>query len=527
MSAMELEKGGVTQTKDEELLASLGYKQEFRREFAWYELLGLAFSIIGIVQSVASVLVYSIPNGGPAAMVWGWFTCCIFLMSIALAIAELASAAPTSGGLYYWSFNFSSKRYRRILCWLVGYSNSIAYIAAFASADYATSLQIFAAVTIGSNGTFIPTTGQIYGLFCGLVVFHAILSSAATKFIARIQIFYMALNILIFVALLIALPVATPPEFKNSASFVFGNFQNLTLWPSGFAFLLSFLAPAWVIGGIDSSVHISEEVKNANVAVPRSIIVSTGLGCVLGWGFIVSVAFNMGTDLISILSNPIGQPMATILFNSLGLKGTLAVFSLIIVTINMASMNVLVATSRQIFAFSRDGALPLSKYLYRINSYTGTPVIAVMFSATGAMLLGLLSFAGPAAIGAIFTMGVVCTYIAYSIPIAVRHIGGQNFTPGPFSLGIFSPLVAFVALGYMTVMIVILIFPTEPAPTAENMNYTVVVVGGILVLSTIYYFLPGIGGRHWFTGPVRTVVDPVPSIKDGADSLSEKDSQQN
>lgn len=51
------------------------------------------------------------------------------------------------------------------------------------------------------------------------------------------------------------------------------------------------------------------------------------------------------------------------------------------------------------------------------------------------MLLGLLSFAGPAAIGAIFTMGVVCTYTAYSIPIAARHLGGQKFTPGPFSLG--------------------------------------------------------------------------------------------
>ncbi len=57
------------------------------------------------------------------------------------------------------------------------------------------------------------------------------------------------------------------------------------------------------------------------------------------------------------------------------------------------------------------------------------------FCAVFAMLLGLLSFAGTAAIGAIFTMGVVCTYTAYSIPIAARHLGGQKFTPGPFSLG--------------------------------------------------------------------------------------------
>jgi hypothetical protein len=72
-------------------------------------------------------------------------------------------------------------------------------------------------------------------------------------------------------------------------------------------------------------------------------------------------------------------------------------------------------------------------------------------------------------------------------------------------------------------MIVVLIFPSENAPTAQTMNYTVVVVGGILSLSIAYYFLPVIGGRHWFTGPVRTVDDPA-SLK-GSDTLSEKDSE--
>jgi len=56
---------------DEELLASLGYKQEFRREFTGLETFGIAFSIIGLLPSIASVLSYSIPNGGAAAMVWG------------------------------------------------------------------------------------------------------------------------------------------------------------------------------------------------------------------------------------------------------------------------------------------------------------------------------------------------------------------------------------------------------------------------------------------------------------------------
>ncbi len=71
---------------DEALLASLGYKQEFKRAFTplevyftplispWitiFQVFGIAFSIIGLLPSIASVLFYAIPNGGGPAMVWG------------------------------------------------------------------------------------------------------------------------------------------------------------------------------------------------------------------------------------------------------------------------------------------------------------------------------------------------------------------------------------------------------------------------------------------------------------------------
>jgi amino acid transporter len=94
----------------------------------------------------------------------------------------------------------------------------------------------------------------------------------------------MATNALLILALIIAIPAATPKEFHNSASFAFGNFTNLYGWPNGFAFVLSFLAPLWTIGGFDSSVHISEEASNANRVVPFSIITAPALGCILGWG---------------------------------------------------------------------------------------------------------------------------------------------------------------------------------------------------------------------------------------------------
>ena len=44
-----------TLNSDEELLASLGYKQEFKRAFTPFETLSLSFTTIGLFPSVAYV----------------------------------------------------------------------------------------------------------------------------------------------------------------------------------------------------------------------------------------------------------------------------------------------------------------------------------------------------------------------------------------------------------------------------------------------------------------------------------------
>ncbi|KAK0217680.1 amino acid/polyamine transporter I [Armillaria nabsnona] len=489
---------------DESALAHLGYKQEFKRAFSRYELFGLAFSVNGVVQGIATVLVYSIPYGGPVSMVWGFLTCCVFIMCIALSIAEMGSSAPTAGALYYWTFKYSPPSCRKYLAWLIGYINSIGYIAGVAATDYTCALTILTTVTLGTDGAYTATSGHIYGTFCAILVSHAVIASLATKVIARIQLLYVFLNVAIFVAFIIALPMATPSEYKNTAKYALGHFENISGYSDGFAFILSMLAPCSTIGGFDASIHTSEEALDAPSAVPFAILSSIALECVLSLAVVICLAFNMGTDLVALLSSPIDQPMAVILANSLGTGGTITFWVFVAILLYTAGMDIVIASSRQTFALSRDGALPLSSLFYSINPYTGTPVNAVCLCVFIAGLLGLLSFAGSAAIEAIFTMSVVCAYFCYSTPIIARFFGGQSFTPGPFSLGRASGPVAFVSTTFMILMMVVFLFPASPAPIAESMNYTVVVVGGIITLATVYYL---ISGRFWFTGPVITVAD--------------------
>ncbi|KAI0324638.1 APC amino acid permease [Cubamyces sp. BRFM 1775] len=490
---------------DTAVLASLGYKQEFKRAFHPVEVFGLSFSIIGLFPSIASVLVFALPYGGPVALVWGWAICAFFLMFLGMTLGELGSAAPTSGGLYYWTWTYATPRWRKVLSWVVGYSNSMGLIAGVASIDWGCAVQLMAAVSIGTNERFVPTTGQTYAVFAALLMCHGVVSSLATAVVARLQGVYVVLNILLCVAVIIALPAATPAEFKNTASYAFGGFANFYGWPNGFAFILSFLAPLWTIGGFDAPVHISEEASNARTVVPWAILSAVGISGVLGWAINVVIAFYMGTDLESILQNPIGQPMATILFNSLGRSGTLAVWSIVVFVQFLMGSSSLTAASRQTFAFARDGALPFSRFVYHVNTRTRTPVNAVWASAFLALILGLLAFAGPTANSAIFSLAIAGQYTAFTIPIVSRFLGGREWVPGPFSLGRFSLPVAVIAVAWMVFSFVILAFPTAPGPDANGMNYMIVVFGAWIVLCLVYFYFPVYGGVHWFNGPQITL----------------------
>ncbi|KAK0211069.1 APC amino acid permease [Desarmillaria ectypa] len=517
---MLLEKDKNTETlslstvnDDERLLARLGYKQELKRHFKPLEIFGFAFSLIGIVPTFAAVLIYSIPNGGAFAMVWGWTVCSIFIAAIALAMADLASAAPTSGGLYYWTFMFSSEKWRGFLCWIVGYSNTISTVAGNASVSWGCAVQIMAAVSIGSDLTFQATLPQTFGLYCALILCLCLICSFNSNIMARLQNFLIIINVLLFCVIIIGLPAATPKEFRNDAKFAFEDFTNVSGWPNGFAFILSFITPLWGVGCYDAPVHMSEEVTNASIAVPMAIILSIFSVTILGWAMNISLVFCMGRNYQSIIDSPIGQPMATILFNSFGKTGTLVVWSFTILAQFAIGVNQMMMCSRQIFAFSRDGGLPLSRWVYYVDSQTRVPTHAIWFGTCWSLLLGFLAFAGNNAIGAVFSLAVTAQYVSLCIPMSARFLGGKAINPGPFRLGPLSLPITAIAVIWMTFMTIVFMFPLTPSPGIGNMNYTVVVQGGVLILATVYFYFPRYGGINWFTGPISTVETPVVQVR--------------
>ena len=405
--------------------------------------------------------------------------------------ADLGSSLPTSGGLYYWTFYYANAKYRRVLSFLVGYSNTLGLVGGLCSIDYGFSLMFLSVIVIATDGTWTPSYGAIYGVFVACVLLHGMLASMLSKVMGKLQTVFVGANLVLILATIIALPIGRASQ-RNNGSFIFGDTENMTTWPTGWNFFISWLSPIWTIGAFDSCVHMSEEAANATKAVPYGILMSIGSCWFFGFIIMIVLAACINPDLASVYGTSFGQPMAQIYYDALGKSGALGFMTLVFVVQFLMGLSILVAASRQSWAFSRDGALPFSNFFRVISQRAGyIPLRAVWGCAFMAIVLGLLSLIAPAAAQALFSLAVAGNNLAWGMPILCRVVWGQKkFEPGPFYTGKWSVPIAWTAIVFLLFGIVLSCFPVGgPDPTPQNMNYTVVINSAVWGGALAYYFI--------------------------------------
>lgn len=231
--------------------------------------------------------------------------------------------------------------------------NVLGYISIFASTVYAATLILGATVSIGVP-SFVATKYQNYGMFAATSLLVFGMTCVSSQTLSRLNMVYIFVQFLMLFALIVALAAGTPSELKNTASFVFTDFENTGYWENnGWEFMLCFLTPVWVVSGFESSATIAEEASNAAKAVPFAMISSLVTAMITGWAVIITIAFCMGTDVIGILTSPLGQPLAQIAFNSLGQKGSIALLVFLWISSICNCSILMVAASRESFALAR------------------------------------------------------------------------------------------------------------------------------------------------------------------------------
>ncbi|KAH0836847.1 amino acid/polyamine transporter I [Lanmaoa asiatica] len=513
---------------DDEVLAKLGYKAEFKREFSMLETIAFAVSIMGVISSVTSTFSFPLISGGHVGMVWGWFIPCFFVMAVALSMAELVSSMPTSAGLYYFSAKLAPPKYAALASWITGWANITGQVTLVCSIDFTCAQMITSAITVGSNGAVVLSSGATYGILLAILFCHGLVCSAATNVLARLNLFYVMVNGGTTVAVIVALLVCSGNN-KVSTKDAFTLFENNTGWANnGWAFLLAFIAPMWTVDRAvsdDSAAHISEEVAGAQRSAPIAIVLGVASTEILGWLLLIAASFAT-KSVSSLLTTNLPLPMGQLFLDVLGKRGMLAVWSCITVVQFVTGAAQGVDASRVVFAFARDNALPGSRWWKQINRHTQTPVNAVWLVMASAGICGLLGFSAAALsslAGSVFLLpthfgvewvidvffrsraSVIGLYVSYGTPIFLRITSGRNaFTPGFFTLGRWYMPIGIIAVSWVAFIVVLLLFPPSQTTSAQGMNYAVVIIMGVFIFASISWV---VSAHKWFHGPIKNI-DP-------------------
>lgn len=488
---------------DEARILSLGYKQEFNREFSAFSIFAVSFSVLGLLPSIAATFDYQQLVVGISPI--PWLLAVGGVISVAYSMAEVALAFPTSAGTPYAVSQLAPKRYSAFLTFITSFSNWLCQITSAPSVNYSGACLIFSMATFKTG--FVPSNGHIYALTTAIMLMHSCISSLPTKYLAQFNNAGTCINMLFLVIVFVMIFACNDRVNMHDISKFNSNgtawgLTNQTDFPTGVAMLVSFLGVIWAMSGYDSPFHLSEECSNAAVAAPRAICLTSTVGGTVGFFFVLAISYTL-VDLDAILEDSLqlGQPFVSYLTQIMQSKYVVCCTALTIVSSWFMGSSCMLAASRVTFSYSRDGLLPGSNIWKKVNKHTKTPIYAVIINTLLGQLLLLLIFAGDTAIGAIFSVGGISAFFSFTMPTLLKiTYARKSFQPGPWNLGRFSLPVGALSCAFVATMIPFLCFPTSTGKdlTPDAMNWTVVVFFGPMFMFIVWFI---VDAHKWYTGP--------------------------
>ena len=490
-------------TDDEKRLAELGYKQDLNRRMTGFQNFALSFTIISILSGALTLYGTGINYGGPIQQAWGWPIVSIFVIVVALSMAELASAYPTAGGRYWWASKLGSPAWG----WFTGWFNLVGQVAITAGIDYGAA--IFTTTLLNLVFSYSNDTHHIMYVYVAILILHATLNIFNVRLVGvlnHVSAYWHVVGVAV-----IALVLIIFPDHHQSVSFVFTktvNNSGLTGVGFLFIFFLGFLQAQYTYTGYDASAHLSEETHGASETAAKGVLNSVLVSAIAGWVLVLSLTFAI-QDLAKVAGA--GSFAVTELFDqALGKTGAELLLFIAVVGQLFCGMSAITSASRMLFAFSRDRAVPGHRIWSHLNK-EHVPSYAVMLIAFLALVIALPAWSGNtlfvyAAITSIATIGL---YIAYILPIILRFRQGDKFEAGPWSLGRWYKPLNIIAMIWVLFISILFIMPVTDTAVPWNSNFdyktaNYAPVALVVVIGAVWIWWM-VSAKHWFKGPIHTI----------------------
>ena len=506
-------------------LHGLGYAQELFRTMGGFSNFAISFSIISILTGAVILYDYGLAWAGTAAVVIGWPLVTIFVLAIAASMSELASAYPTAGGLYYWASKMKNKNWG----WWTAWFNLIGQFAIVAGIDYAAAGFLNATIVDRVTGGVFNTTEVISGVLNGQLVTMGVilliqlgLNIGGINLVSLLNQVSVWWHIVVVAAVVVFIFLTGKPDqsglslgqiqpldqggsWNNNLGFTNLQYGAATTYPLILAFFFSLLQANWTYTGYDASAHVAEETVGARMASAWGVFLSVAVSAVVGYIFLIALVTHM-PDLSTLFPNPLptdlsgasqyyfggGVAVISILQYNLGNLGDVlsAAIAIAMWFCGLASVG---AAGRMLYAFSRDDGIPGSGWLKRVSHRYRTPANSLVAIVVISWLFTVATFivGTGTAIVIVTAISTIFLYAAYGLVIFLGATTKEWTDHRVWSLGRWSKPIAWIAVFWVIVLMILFSFPTS-----GNISWPFMV--GTVVLLLIYYF--GWARTH-FQGP--------------------------
>ena len=524
----------MAQTREQQIqqdvkdLHTLGYAQELFRSMGGFSNFAISFSIISILTGAVILYDYGLAWAGTAAVLIGWPLVTVFVLLIAASMGEIASAYPTAGGLYYWASRMKYKNWGWWTAWLnlIGQFAIVAGInyaaAGFINGTIVTPLLANAGVAYGNTSAVLGQTwltGQLVtmGLIMLVQLALNVVGVNLVSFLNQVSVWWHIAIVAAVVVLIVLVgkpdisglklfaiqPLDTAGSWANNIGPVSLNYGAATSYPLILAFFFSLLQANWTYTGYDASAHVAEETVGARVSSAWGVFLSVAVSAVVGFVFLLALTthlpnlgalfpadpkalggadssqyyFGGGVAVISILKYNLDQ----IAILGVGLGDLLAAG--IAIAMWFCGLASIAAAGRMLFAFSRDDGLPAAGWLKKVSHRYRTPTNSLIAIVLVAWLFTLAAgvVGGGQAIVIVTAVSTIFLYAAYGICIYLGATTTDWLKERVWSLGRWSKPVAWLAVFWVVVLVVLFSFPAS-----GNISWPFMAVTGLFLL--IYYY---------------------------------------
>jgi amino acid transporter len=497
-------------------LHQLGYAQELLRSMGGFSNFAISFSIISILTGAVILYDYGLAWAGTAAVLIGWPLVTVFVLLIAASMGEIASSYPTAGGLYYWASKMKNKNWGWWTAWL----NLIGQFAIVAGINYAAAGFLNATIIDRILNTTFNTTEVIPGILNGQLVTMGILmliqlgmNIAGINLVSLLNqvsvwwhiVIVAAVVILIFLTgkpdesgltLFAVQPLDTAGGWDNNLGVVHLTYGAASTYPIILAFFFSLLQANWTYTGYDASAHVAEETLGARVASAWGIFLSVAVSAVVGFIFLFALTTHL-PSLSTLFPEALELPpqasasqyyfgggvaVIEILKYNLGQLGDVLAAG-IAIAMAFCGLSSVASAGRMLFAFSRDDGLPGAGWLKQVSHRYRTPANSLAAIVVVSWLFTVAAFivGTGTAIVIVTAISTIFLYAAYGVVIYLGATTEEWRRERVWSLGRWSKPVAWLAVAWVLVLMVLFSWPTS-----GNISWPFMAVTVLVLL--VYYF---------------------------------------